>query len=1268
MSFLNNIKMKPKLIGLFLVVGLLPLAIATGLAIWRSSDAMQTQAFEKLTAAREIKKDQIEAYFDEREGDMNALISTVMALRSEALSKLSSIQHNKAARLADYFKQVQDELLMLKDDPYVLQALREFDRAYEEAGGEWDTPAWHALEAKYDARLQDIATDNGWHDFFLIHTDGEIVYTLQHESDLGMNVNGSALANTGLNEAFQAAQAMRGEQVAVADFRPYLDGKMAAFMMAQMRDITGTIQGYVAFQLPTAKINEIVQDRTGLGETGETYLVGMHDGVSSYRSDRVVKEGNLGDARSGSYTLQALNGESGLEIEIGSTGALEFTAYDPLDLPGVNWAIYTTIAVEEVLVPTFEGEDKDYFTKYIDEYGYYDLFLIDANGYVFYSVKKEADYQTNLVNGQYSSSNLGALTRQVMETQAYGIVDFEPYAPSNHEQAAFVAKPILDESGEVIMVVAVQLPYEGIDTIMQERAGMGQTGEAYLVGLHNGITAFRSDLVTMGDGAYVIGYEISTAYIDEALAGNTGQMVSVDTEGNSVMAVYEPLDVQGLDWAIIAKVHQDEMLEPVHQLRNILIFVAVGIAIVVSVLAFYFATSLANPMQLLTEGAERLAVGDAKLADMDWRRIEQINARGDELGMVGQAFNRLIGYFQQGAEAMQKIAAGDLSVAVTPASDVDLMGNAMVEMKQSIGEMAASVNELIEAAVEGQLDARADAARFNGEYYAIVQGVNDTLDAVIGPLNVAAEYVDRISKGDIPEAITDDYRGDFNEIKNNLNLLIETLNLFISELARMNREQNAGDIDAMIEVQHFTGAFHQLATGLNEQVSEHIRIKRRVVEVVGKYGEGDFTEVMEPLPGKKAFINETLDVVRGNLQSLAATVNDLSAAAVAGNLAARGDVSRFQGDWARMVAGMNATLDAVIGPLNDAAAYVDQIAQGEIPEPITKMYAGDFDTLKANLNTLSASLRTMLGNIQEAANDLSTASAQILAATSQQSAGATEQSASITQTTTTVDEVKAISEQAIVRTQEVAESSQRTVEVSRAGRQSVQQTIASMAEIKDRVEGIAENILALSDKTQQIGEITATVNDIASQSNMLALNASVEAARAGEHGKGFAVVAAEVRSLAEQSKQATSQVRAILTDIQNAINASVMVTEEGTKVVDEGVTRAEQAREAIEQLASVITESAQIASQVTAGGQQQASGMEQIALAMQNIQKAMQQNLSSTRQAESAAKNLNTLASAMTATVQQYKFSSNGKGNGAEHGPKKVASLAGNGSNGAEIN
>jgi PAS domain S-box-containing protein len=276
--------------------------------------------------------------------------------------------------------------------------------------------------------------------------------------------------------------------------------------------------------------------------------------------------------------------------------------------------------------------------------------------------------------------------------------------------------------------------------------------------------------------------------------------------------------------------------------------------------------------------------------------------------------------------------------------------------------------------------------------------------------------------------------------------------------------------------------------------------------------------------------------------------------------------------------------------------------------------------------------------IRETAAVLSASAAEILAATTQQATGASEQSAAISQTTTTVDEVKSISEQAIQRAQEVVDASQRTVETSRVGQNSVQDTVGSMVQIKVRVEGIAENILALSEQTQQIGEIISSVNDIAAQSNMLALNASVEAARAGEHGKGFAVVAAEVRSLAEQSRQATERVKQILLDIQNGINATVMATEEGTKVVEQGLALAAKTGEVIGHLADAIDEASQVAIQMRAGGQQQATGVEQIALAMQNINQTTAQSLASTLQAEKAAQDLNDLASTLTQVVEQSQL------------------------------
>jgi len=280
-------------------------------------------------------------------------------------------------------------------------------------------------------------------------------------------------------------------------------------------------------------------------------------------------------------------------------------------------------------------------------------------------------------------------------------------------------------------------------------------------------------------------------------------------------------------------------------------------------------------------------------------------------------------------------------------------------------------------------------------------------------------------------------------------------------------------------------------------------------------------------------------------------------------------------------------------------------------------------------------LGDILTQVRQAVNDLNTTATEILSVTTQQASGASEQSAAIAQTTTTVDEVKVIAEQSAARAQEVDNASQRALEVSRAGKDAVQETITSMNQIRERVEGIAENVLTLSEQTQQIGEIITTVSDIASQSNMLALNASVEAARAGEHGKGFAVVASEVRSLAEQSRAATLQVKSIIGEIQKATNATVMATEEGNKGVELGLQRVMQARSAIESLGAAVNNNAQTARQVVSGGRQQQTGIEQIATAMQNINQATVQNLQSTRQAETAAQRLSELAKRLASFLEK---------------------------------
>jgi methyl-accepting chemotaxis protein len=281
---------------------------------------------------------------------------------------------------------------------------------------------------------------------------------------------------------------------------------------------------------------------------------------------------------------------------------------------------------------------------------------------------------------------------------------------------------------------------------------------------------------------------------------------------------------------------------------------------------------------------------------------------------------------------------------------------------------------------------------------------------------------------------------------------------------------------------------------------------------------------------------------------------------------------------------------------------------------------------------ISRSITTTIG---EAVSRLTSSSAEILAGTNQQAAGAQEQAAAVAQTVTSVDEVTQTADHAAQRARSVGEAIQRTAEIGKAGRKGVEESIAATNSVREQIETTAENILTLAEQAQAIGEIIATVNDIAEQSNLLALNAAIEASRAGEHGKGFAVVAAEVKALADQSKKATTQVRQILGDIQKATNTAVLSTEEVTKGVAVANKVAVQVGETIKVLTDTLAETAQAAAQIVASAGQQATGMTQIHQAVRNIDQVAKQNLVATRQAEQAAQHLNQVGIQLTKFIVQ---------------------------------
>ena len=291
-------------------------------------------------------------------------------------------------------------------------------------------------------------------------------------------------------------------------------------------------------------------------------------------------------------------------------------------------------------------------------------------------------------------------------------------------------------------------------------------------------------------------------------------------------------------------------------------------------------------------------------------------------------------------------------------------------------------------------------------------------------------------------------------------------------------------------------------------------------------------------------------------------------------------------------------------------------------------------------NTAIAQQSSELGNlslqISATADGLGRASSAIHMVTSQQGSGAEQQAAVITEAVTMLNEFIALADQVRNQARTVADLSETTTTFADRGQEAINSTITGMNQIRAQVTVIAHNIAALAEQLKRIDEIIASVSEIATQSNLLALNASIEAARAGAHGRGFAVVADEVRTLSQQSKEAAAQVQTLLTEIKDAMKQTVRATELGDDQVDQGMGLSREAGETIELLAGNVNQTAEAMRSIMIAIDQQAAGLEQITQSMRNIHDVTQKNLELTRTAEIVAENLNRLSEELLVAIARY--------------------------------
>ncbi|OPY58569.1 MAG: Methyl-accepting chemotaxis protein IV [Pelotomaculum sp. PtaU1.Bin035] len=402
--------------------------------------------------------------------------------------------------------------------------------------------------------------------------------------------------------------------------------------------------------------------------------------------------------------------------------------------------------------------------------------------------------------------------------------------------------------------------------------------------------------------------------------------------------------------------------------------------------------AVASPVNEIAMVLNRMTVND-----FTQKMVKEYSGVWNELKSSSDGVNALMARV---VKVVNNISDGDLGdldglKKIRQRSENDVLIPSFVKMMESIQSLVTDTNALSAAAMEGKLDTRVDETKHQGDYRKIIEGVNNTLDAVIGPLNVAAEYIDRISKGDIPPRITDSYNGDFNEIKNNLNTCIDVMNGLLHEADNLIQAARAGKLDYRGDASAFTGGWSELVGGMNnlmgaveEPVSELVAVlagmaqndygmeivksysglwndlkeatnnankhNRRIVEVFNNIGNGDLGDLDSfKKIGKRCEKDEFIPAVirmMETIKSLVADADSLAVAAAQGKLDTRADASKHNGDFRKVIEGFNRTLDAVIGPLNMAAEYVDRISKGDIPPVITDTYYGDFNEIKNNLN------------------------------------------------------------------------------------------------------------------------------------------------------------------------------------------------------------------------------------------------------------------------------------------------------------------------------
>ncbi len=699
---------------------------------------------------------------------------------------------------------------------------------------------------------------------------------------------------------------------------------------------------------------------------------------------------------------------------------------------------------------------------------------------------------------------------------------------------------------------------------------------------------------------------------------------------------------------------------------------------------------------------------DGKALQVDVQYIK--NAKGESIGHVEvlqdiTATTRKAKYDEAEVERLarnlQLIAVGDMNLD-TKVAEADryttdnkdnfqkIMDN-MIKAKEAINSLVVDTNDLSKAAVEGTLSTRADASKHQGEYQKVIQGVNDTLDAVIGPLKVAAAYMEKISKGDIPAKINKEYKGDFNNIKDNLNQCIDSINALVTDADFLARSAMNGQLDTRAEVSRHGGKFKAIVDGVNKTLDSIVGNFEAIptpimfmdkdlrIQYINKQGAKALGKNKVELRGvtcasmwktSKCHTEECPCVGAMKNDVLVTCENDLMKNGHQLDIFCAGaplhdDEGKVIGAF-EFVTDQTAVKSAVrraekvnvfqAETVEQITSVLEQIASGDLLASIelnegdedTKEAYTAFENLYSGIDHLKAEFRELIVKVNESidmvsstsqelassAEEMNASTEQVSAAIQQISKGAQSQAAQVEETARIMADISTAVIQVVDKTTATTEAAKKGAESANRGKVSVDNTVKKMKEISKVVDESAKVIEILGKRSEEIGEIVGVITGISDQTNLLALNAAIEAARAGEQGRGFAVVAEEVKNLAEDSREAAERIAKMIKEVQQETNKAVEAMQRGTKTAAEGIEIVDETGKAFQDIMDAALQSSTQMSAIAQLMDSQKDGTQRAAKSVDGIASIAEETASASEESASSTEELTASMEDMTARAQ----------------------------------